>query len=93
MDCIAHGVPKSQTLLSDFHFTSHIYKTIRKILSHTSPLALDMLLIKQKEQTAMLSKECASVSLLKCVQFARKPKIQALEVGLTPFTDEGTVKR
>ena len=27
------------------------------------------------------------------VQFARKPKIQALEVGLTPFADEGNVKR
>jgi len=25
MDCIVHGVAKSQTQLSDFHFTSYIY--------------------------------------------------------------------
>ena len=25
MDCIVHGVAKSQTGLSDFHFTSYIY--------------------------------------------------------------------
>ena len=62
MDCIAHGVPKSQTRLSAFHFTSHVYKTTGKILSRTSPLALDMLLIKQKEQSAMLSKVCVSMS-------------------------------
>ena len=48
--------------LSLHFFTSHIDKTTRKILSHTSPLALDMLLSKQKEQTAMLSKVCGSVS-------------------------------
>ena len=27
MDCVAHGVTKSQTRLSNFHFTSHHVKT------------------------------------------------------------------
>ena len=26
MDCIVHGVPKSQTLLIDFHFTSPTWR-------------------------------------------------------------------
>ena len=28
MDCIVHGVAKSWTQLSDFHFRSHHYSTI-----------------------------------------------------------------
>ena len=29
MDCIVHGVAKSQTQLSDFHFTSHHYLVLK----------------------------------------------------------------
>ena len=34
MDCIVHGVTKSQTWLSDFHFTSPSSQVMRKNVSH-----------------------------------------------------------
>ena len=41
MDCIAHGVAKSWTQLSDFHFTSLLNIRIQGTLHYTSNSSLD----------------------------------------------------
>ena len=38
MDCIVHGVTKSQTRLSDFHFTSHVDPKLSLFSPSSSPL-------------------------------------------------------
>ncbi len=39
MDCIVHGVAKSQTRLSDFTFTFHFHALEKEMATHSSVLA------------------------------------------------------
>ena len=41
MDCIFHGVAKSRTRLSNFHFLFHLYMTVLILGCHTSVLQID----------------------------------------------------
>ena len=44
MDCVVHGVTKSQTRLSDFHFTHRVFQNMHQIMQKEKNVAEDKMI-------------------------------------------------
>ena len=45
MDCVVHGVTKSQTRLSDFHFTHRVFQNMHQIMQKEKNVAEDKMIV------------------------------------------------